>query len=65
MAGSVTDLESPGPFNEWDYFQNPVFPVTQGNACRDEIVSEGELMIEKVEEDAQKFSHKDRCKKRV
>jgi len=65
MAGSVADLESLGPFNEGDYFQYPVFPVTKRNACRDEIVSEGELVIKKVEEDAQKFSHKGRCKKRV
>ena len=58
MTRSMADLESASPFYEGGYFQNPVFPVTERNACRDEVVREGELMVKEMEEDAQKCSHK-------
>ena len=29
VSGSVTDLESPSPFDEGGYFQDPVFPMTK------------------------------------
>ena len=29
VPGAVTDLENPGPFDERDNFQDPVFPMTE------------------------------------
>jgi hypothetical protein len=58
VSGSMADLESPGPFDKGNYFHDPVFPMTKRNKCRDEIVGEGELVIQEMEEDTEKKAHR-------
>ena len=60
MSGSVTDFENPSPFDERDHLHHPVFPTTKRDSCRDEIVGEGEVVIEQAEENPQKGFHKNK-----
>lgn len=58
MSGPVTDLQYPVPFDERDHTQDPVFPAIERNGRRDQIVCEGEFVIEQAEEEPQDGLHK-------
>lgn len=58
MSGTVTDLKSPDPLDERDHLQNPVFPMTKRYRRCDEIIGEGELVVEEMKEDVEEDSHK-------
>jgi len=58
MSGSVTDLQHPFPFDERDHAHDPVFPAIERNGCRDQVICEGEFVIEQVEEKPQDRLHK-------
>lgn len=53
MSGAVADLEYARPCDEGDNFPDPVLPVSKRNRRRHEIIGEGELVIKKMEENAQ------------
>ena len=57
MSGSVADFQDPIPLDERDHAHHPVFPTIKGNAGRDEIINESELMIEQAKEKTQESFH--------
>jgi hypothetical protein len=54
----MTDLENPCPFEEGDDLLSPIFPVAKRNRRRYKIISEGELVVQKVKENAEQSSQK-------
>ena len=58
MPGSMTDFESPSPFDEWGYFQDPVFPITKRNSRRNKIVGKCELVVQEMKKEPEKGAHK-------
>ena len=57
MSGAVTDLEDAIPFDKRNHAHDPVFPAIERNGRRDQIVGEGELVIEQTEEEPQDRFH--------
>jgi hypothetical protein len=57
MSGSMTDLKDSLPLNEGNHAQDPILPPAHGNSCRDQVVREGELVIEQAKEEAQEWFH--------
>jgi hypothetical protein len=58
MSGSMTDLENPHPFDEWNCFHDPVLPPAERDNRRDKVISEGKLVVKKVEEKTEQGFHK-------
>ena len=50
MSGPVTDLQNPIPFDQRDHAHHPIFPAIERNSRRDQVVCEGEFVIEQAEE---------------
>ena len=45
VSRTMTDLESPYPFDEGEYLHDPVFPMTKGNDPRHKVIRERKWMI--------------------
>ena len=65
MPGSMTEFEDASPFDEWQNAKDPVFPPAERDRPCNEVVGEGERMIEQVEEKAHEALEEFHNKKRV
>lgn len=57
MSRSEAELENPRPFDERKNLARPILPAIERDGRGDEIVREGKLMVEEIEEESQKCFH--------
>ena len=50
MPRSMTEFENPFPFDKGQHLPHPVIPAIERNCQGDNIVREGELVIQQSEE---------------
>jgi hypothetical protein len=57
MSRTMTNLENPAAIQEGDHAQDPIVPSPQGDGRCHQVIGKRKLVIEQVEEKAEKCSH--------